>query len=194
MRQSTHNARVAADAIKMALLNPERHPVRSGLVKNVDKAGGLIMVEILPDGGVTNWIRYLGLGISFGKWRASYLPPLETEVLLLATDPDCFSYIALGGLYNGVDIPPDDYAADTVLLEHADGNKLLLDADGTIYLGGKDDAQAVVMKSWIEDTFNALIQSLNSHTHPHPMGPTAVPTAPFQAWSDGGISTKFKGV
>jgi hypothetical protein len=165
-----------------------RHPVRFGTVVDVDTTNGLVKVEIEPEGESTDFIKYVGLGAAFGPWQALLLPPNGAEVLLLAADPDCRTYVAVGTVYtlnDGPSTPPTGYAAGQVLLQHrSSGNQLLLDADGTIYLGAKSGAQPVVMQPWITDTFNP-------HTHPHPMGPTGPVTL---AWSSGDVSTKFKGV
>ncbi len=176
--------REIADQIKRLLHDASRHPVRFGLVVDIDAATHTVKVELQPEGDIIDFVRYVGPGIVLGNWRAGYLPALNAEVLLLATDPECGNFVAVGGLFNGVDQPPSDFAAGTVLLEHSNGTQLLLDTDGMIYIGGKSGAQPVMLQQWITDTFN-------SHTHPHPMGPTSPPTTP---WSSGDVSTKFKGV
>jgi hypothetical protein len=186
-------ARMVADAIKRMVSDPQRHPARFGLVEDVDKAG-FVKVEIQPEGDLTDFIRYVGLGMSMGPWRGLWLPPKGAEVLLLSTDPDAKSYIALGSCYNGEDLAPEAYDEGSILFEHESGSKLLLDADGTIYLGGKDGAEEVVLKSWIESKFNALVSHINTTPHLHPMGPTSGPAASFVSWSSGNVSTKFKGV
>jgi phage baseplate assembly protein gpV len=165
----------------------DRHAVRYGVVKDVDPKLGLVKVEIHPEGTLTDFIRYTGPGIAFGKWKGIYLPAKETEVLLLATDPDCRGYIAIGGLYNADDLPPQSpaYDPESLVFEHAGtGNRLTLDNDGLIYLGVKAGSRAIVLDTWILNTFN-------THTHLHPMGPTSVPTSP---WSAGDVTTKTKGL
>jgi hypothetical protein len=179
--------RELADALKrLGRGDDDRHVVRFGVVKDVDPKYGLVKVDLHPEGTLTDFIRYVGPGVAFGQWKGIYLPALETEVLLLATDPDCRSYIAIGGLYNQTDNPPQSpaYVAESIVFEHAaSGNRLTLDNDGTIYLGSKAGSQALVQQSWITNTFN-------SHVHPHPMGPTS---APLPAWSAGDVTSKVKG-
>jgi hypothetical protein len=195
------SVREAADQIKRLFASPERHVVRFGLVKDIDVTGHWVKVELEPEGDVTDWIRYLGLGLALGNWQAAYLPALETEVLLLATDPDCSSYVAIGGFYNGVDLPPTDFAAGTLLLEHSGGNSLLLDTDGTIYLGAKSGATGVVRKPDLQaviDDLNAFKDEFKGHAHignmgaPTPLSPADVASTALNHTAAAGASTIVK--
>jgi hypothetical protein len=188
MRPDHHRDRELWDATKEAIDDPARFPIRFGVVNDVDPAG-FVKVEIQPEGDLTDWLPFSALGIGMGPWRARVLPPVGTEVKLEAKDPEHAGYTAYGLDWNpqgnpGGEAAITDYAPGTVLLEHTSGARLLLDANGMIYLGGKDGALPLVLQSWITDVFNA-------HTHPHPFGPTSTPTVP---WTAGDVSTKVKGV
>lgn len=187
--------RQEADAIKALLTDGQRHGTRLGLIKDVKAKTGYVRVEIQPEEAMTDWIRYVGLGLSLGSWVASAPPAKEMEVLLLATDVDSGGYVAIGGLFNEVDAPPTEAAEKTILLKHpVSGNLLLLDDDGTIYLGAKTSAKACVLESFLTGEFNDLVSKFNSHTHPETGGTTLPPTSPATPWSSGHTSTKFKGV
>ena len=181
------NPRDIANLMKQMMMDPCRHPVQHGVVVDVDPEAGLVKVRLEPSEDpeiITDFIRYVGPGIAHGKWRGIYLPENETEVLLLAADPDCKGYIAIGGLYNDEDLPPSGYEPGAMLWQHEDtGNKVLLDTDGMVYVGDKDGSHPLVQQPWIENTFN-------THTHPHPMGPTSVPTV---QWAAGDVTSKCKG-
>ncbi len=152
--------REIADQIKRLLHDAGRHPVRFGLVVDIDAATHTVKVELQPEGDIIDFVRYVGPGIVLGNWRAGYLPALNAEVLLLATDPECGNFVAVGGLFNGVDQPPSDFAAGTVLLEHSNGNSIILDTDGTIYLGGKSGAAGVVRKTDLQAVIDYINQTI----------------------------------
>lgn len=179
MMHETTQGRNWADAIKRIVDDPARHAIRFGTVDSVDTKLGLVRVVIQPEGIVTDYIRYVGLGIPIGNWRAMQLPAVDTEVLLLATDPDCYNYIAVAGLYNLVDTPPTDYTAGTILIEHTNGNQLLLDTDGTIYLGGKSGSSGIARKSDLQAVVdyinNTLLPAIKTMTVPTGTGPSGVP-------------------
>lgn len=203
--------REIANVIKQLMMDPSRHPVQYGVVVDVDEETGLVKCRLEPSEDpeiFTDFIRYLGPGIAFGKWKGIYLPENGTEVLLLAADPDCKGYIAIGGLYNDEDLPPEGYKQGTILWQHTEtGNKFLMDDDGMIYVGDKEGALRIVFDTWIENYFNPLVDKLdshisafNGHMHTGNMGaPTTPPLSPDTPaasfkWSDGDVSTKFKGV
>lgn len=186
--------RHVADAMKRRMDDPARHSIRFGLVKDADHAKGLIKVEIQPEGDLTNWIRYSGPEtIALGKWKASWLPPNDAEVMLLALDPDCSTYQAILTVNNEEDLPPEGSGPDRVLWVHEGGNKVLLDDDGMVYVGDKTGAHPLMMKTWIDNVWNPFITSYNAHLHPHPMGPTLVPAAPLTPWASGDVTAKCKG-
>lgn len=203
--------RQTADRLKQMLMDPVRHPIRFGVVIDRDLDAGLVKVNVMPEEDPTDFIRYVGMGITLGKWRGLYLPPLDTEVMLVAVDPECSTYIATGGLYNGVDTPPTGYEDGEILWAHEDGNRFVMGSDGILYLGGKQSAESVIMKTFIDDHFNPLVNKVNTlgadvMTHTHittapgaPTGPASASVPPFvytpvSPWVSGNISTRFKGL
>lgn len=163
--------------------NALAHPVREGRVVDVDVDNRLIRVELLPEGVPLPWMKCRPLVLTLGAWTGYVMPAKDTLVLLVAKDPDAKAYRYLCPLDDDDEQPPTGYAAGQVLFQHQNGNKILLDADGMVYVGDKDGAEALVLQSWITSVFN-------THTHPHPLGPTSVPTSP---WASGHVTTKSKG-
>jgi phage baseplate assembly protein gpV len=163
--------------------NALTHGLREGVIVDVDVSNKLVRVELRPEGVQLPWMPCRPIALTLGAWTGYAMPANGTTVLLMAKDPDAKAYRYLGPIDDDQDLPAGNYAAGQVAFQHQNGNGLILDADGMVYIGSKAGSQALVQQSWITNTFN-------SHTHPHPMGPTSAPLLP---WASGDVTTKSKG-
>jgi phage baseplate assembly protein gpV len=192
--------RAAVDALKRHMGDNSRHPVRRAMVTDVSVSDGLVKVSIEPESDLTGWIPYVGPGMAFGKWQVAMFPAVDTEVVVVATDPDCSNFICLGGIYNTEDTPPASTAEGTILFQHKDtGNKFVFNADGTFVIG--DDTAVALANVHLKEWGAALVSALNTqmaliiaHTHGAvPPDPTLAPLGGFSAPGSNTITTKVKG-
>ena len=57
-----------------------------------------------------------------------------------------------------------------------------LDIDaGDIYVGGSSGSEAIAKGETLKDILKQMKKWMNTHIHPHPVGPTSAPATPFQA-------------
>lgn len=161
--------------------NPLTHPVREAVVVDVDPDKKAIKVELMPEGAVLPWMKCKPFALTMGAWTGYAMPKNGQTVLLLTKDPVARAYRFLC-VVDDQDEQAVPYTPGQIVFTHTNGNQLLMDADGTVYIGKKDGAEGLLQASWATSNHD-------THTHPHPMGPTSTPTTP----ASGHFTTKSKG-
>lgn len=106
---------------------PKPWPVMTGIVTNNSDPDNMARVRVkLPwlDAELeTQWARVVGLGAG-DRRGVCWLPEVNDEVLVAFEQGDMARPIVIGGLWNGVDAPPED--ADTVVSGGAVVQRLLV--------------------------------------------------------------------
>ena len=85
------------------------------------------------------------------------------------------------------------YSAGSVLWQHQNGNKVLLGADGIVYIGDDTGAQELVQKSFLEDKWNILMDILAAASLILGVPPITFTALKFNSLLPTDVTSKVKG-